>query len=330
MTKLTMTKLKWGVIGAGQIANRFLRDLALLPDAELVGVTSRNFLKATELANLYKARAYESTGALLDSDVDIVYVATPHTRHLLDSLAAIAARKAVLCEKPFAINAFEAAQVSASAFAANTFLMEALWTRFFPAVREILDILASGQLGELLTVESSFGYKSNYDPGSREFDPCMGGGSLLDVGVYCVALAQLCFGQQPSKITSSAQMTASGVDGFAQWTLEFESGGFARGSSAITQKLANDAVIVGSKGEIRLPQFWCPREFILNGKSYGQEFAGEGFQFEAREVMTCVRENRIESRLLPLSFSMGVTQTMDQIRHQFGLRYPGERTFLSI
>lgn len=320
-----MKKTKWAVIGSGRIAGRFLHDLALLPDAQVTGITGRSRAKTEALASAHGATAHDSTASLLASGADVVYVATPNHLHYADTLACLEAGKAVVCEKPFTLNRAQASGLVELARKKHLFLMEGMWTRFFPAVTQSLALLESGALGELVTVEAQFGYEAAFAPDARAFDPELGGGSLLDVGVYGLALAQMCFGWRPAQITSRATMAATGVDGAAAWTLDYGGGKKASGSSSVTQTLSNDAVITGSKGTIHLPRFWRPDEFIYQGVTRRQEYPGTGFQFEARHVMECLREGRSESPLWPLASSLDLMQTMDEMRAQWGLSYPAER-----
>lgn len=319
-----MTTLKWGIIGSGKIARRFAADLRLIKDAKLAGVISQNSNHAEDFASDFETQAYPALDDLL-TEADIVYVATPHSNHAGHMLAAIDACKPVLCEKPFTMDSAEAEAVIRRAQKKNVFVMEAMWTRFFPVVEEVLQRVASGAIGEIESIESSFGYVAPFDPFSRVFDLKLGGGSLLDVGVYCVSLALMLCGEEPEQIHGIGDIGPTGADESAQWSMEFRSGTKALGTSSVVKPLANEAIIIGKKGSILIPRFWSPTEYILDGQRNQFELDGSGFQFEAMEVMNCVRAGKIESEKMPWSHSLKVMRTLDKIREQWGLKFPADR-----
>lgn len=317
-----MKKVKWGIIGTGKIARRFASDLRLLKSAELVGVTSRNPENCLKFGVEFNTKSFTSVEDLLASDVDIIYVATPHSSHRDHSMMAIEAGKSVLCEKPFAMNIQESREMIERATQKHVFLMEAMWTRFFPVIKEVVHLVKSGQIGKVLRIEARFGYQTEFDPHSRVFDPMAGGGSLLDVGVYCASLTRMFIEEKPLKIEANAAMSSTGVDESVSWSLVFPSGGVATCESSVVKVLSNEARIIGTTGEIHIPKFWCPKEYFLNGSYNNFEFNGSGFQFEAEEVMNCLRSGLVESPLLTHQHVLDVMQTMDSIRESIGLQYP--------
>lgn len=305
--------MKWGIIGTGKIAGRFANDLKLVKGAVLSGVTSRNQDNNKKFAESFGTVAYSSIEELLASDIEIIYVATPHSSHKEHALMAINAGKAVLCEKPFAMNATESWEMINFSKKRNVFLMEAMWTRFFPAINEVLSLVNNGAIGKLKKIESSFGYKSVFEPSSRIFNPSLGGGSLLDVGVYSVSLARMLVSEMPATINASAVKSTTGVDESASWEMTYPSGISISGQSSVVNILQNEARIIGTEGEIRIPKFWCPREYYLNGELRVFDFEGMGFQFEAMEVEECVSSGLKESLLMPFQHTLDVMNIMDQI-----------------
>jgi predicted dehydrogenase len=317
--------IAWGIIGSGQIAKRFAADLGMVQNAKLIGVASRNFDGTQRFADGFGIAAHRSIKELLESGVEVVYVATPHPYHREHALLALNAGKAVLCEKPFALNRQEASEVIQMAKAKSVFLMEAMWTRFNPAIREVLHVVRSGKIGRVRKVEANFGYSSPFDPSSRVYDLSLGGGSLLDVGVYCISFAQMIFRDQPIEIETEAQIGRSGVDESARWQLKYRDGAYATGHSSVVQDTNHEAIIEGTEGVIRIPQFWCAKEYYLNGELRKLNFQGGGFQFEAQNVTDCILRGSLENEIMPLQDTLDVMETMDQIRQRWGLRYPGDK-----
>lgn len=309
--------IKWGIIGSGKIAGRFAADLNLVHEAVLVGVASRNFENAKIFAHKYETTPFATIEELLKQDIDVIYVATPHPSHLANSILAINSGKSVLCEKPMTMNAAETEKLIRAAREKNVFLMEAMWTRFFPVICKILELIQSGVVGKIQQIEASFGYTTSFDPASRVFNKELGGGALLDVGVYCVSFAHMVLGESPVGVVASAKFGRTGVDEMSEWTLTFPSGAIANGRSAVTEVLSNEALIQGSKGSIRIPNFWHPKEFFLNGDKFESPYDGMGFQFEAREVIECLQAGRKESAKLPHNFSLSVMRSLDFIRDNF-------------
>ncbi|MFL5786145.1 MAG: Gfo/Idh/MocA family protein [Bacteriovoracaceae bacterium] len=317
-----MNDIRWGIIGSGKIARRFASDLKLVESAKLIGVAGRNYHNTQIFTQEFGGTAFSSIEELLHSNADVIYVATPHTEHKEHSLVAIRKGKAVLCEKPFTMDIKEAREVLAEAKNRKVFVMEGMWTRFFPAIGEVIDLIRQGKIGKVLQIESSFGYQSQFDPASRVFDPTLGGGSLLDVGVYSVAFAQMLMNEKASVKEAKAVMSLTGVDESLEWELAFSSDVKAKGQSSVVKILRNEAIIKGDKGVISIPRFWCPNEYFLNGLKKEFHFEGRGFQFEAMEVMNCLRKGYLESELVSHQYTLDVMETLDMIREHIGLHYP--------
>ncbi len=323
-------KIRWGIFGTGSIAGKFAQGLALLPDAELVAVGSRTQAAADEFARRYNvARRHGSYAALADDDaVDALYVATPHSLHAENALMGLAAGKAVLCEKPFAINAREAEAVIKSAREKKLMLMEAMWTRFLPPMVRLRQMLAEGMIGEARLLAADFGFRTKTAEG-RLYDPALGGGALLDVGIYPVSLASMLFGT-PTRITGLADLGPTGVDEQAAAVLGHTGGRLAVLHAAIRVNTSQSASISGTLGRLKLHAgWWRGSAMTLRLDAGGEEFlefpfTGNGYQFQVAEFMECLRDGRTESGVMPLDETLAIMRTLDTLRAQWGLKYPME------
>ncbi|NAS20234.1 Gfo/Idh/MocA family oxidoreductase [Herbidospora sp. NEAU-GS84] len=323
--------LRWAVIGTGGIARQFADDLRLSESAELVAVGSRTAARAEAFAAEVGApRAHGDVAAMLAADdVDAVYVATPHPAHHAGALAAIEAGKAVLVEKPFTINRREAEELVAAARARGVFLMEAMWTRFLPHMVRIRELLAEGRLGDVRLVVAEHGVWFRHDPVHRMFDLALGGGALLDLGVYPVSFLSMVFGA-PATVTASTQFGGTGVDGQTSVITTYEGGRQGVATSSMEAFLPNRASIAGTEAHIDIDPWWYrPTSFTLTTRGGAAErftfdVPGNGLRFQAEEVARCVHAGLLESPILTLEESCRIMGTMDEVRAQAGLRYPGE------
>jgi predicted dehydrogenase len=323
--------VRWGIIGRGWIAEYFAAGLRALPDAELVAVGSRRPETAEEFGDkLGVPRRHGSHEALArDPDVDVIYVATPHQAHKSATLLCLAAGKPVLCEKPFAINAREAEEMIAAARRCDLFLMEAMWTRFVPLMTKVRALLADGAIGEVRMLSADLGFRASPGRPHRLFDPAHGGGALMDVGVYVVSFASMVLGP-PTRIVSLPTMGESGVDEQAAVILGHAGGALSILSTAIRTTTPHVATIMGTDGMIEIHHDWHkPTAFTLTiaGKTPARFEVlpeGNGYNYEAAEVMRCLRAGLKESPILPLDETRSIVQTLDEIRAQWGLRFPVE------
>lgn len=324
-------KIRWGILGTGNIAHSFTRGLIGVEGAELIAVGSRAQSSADAFGDEFDIpHRYASYEALANaSDIDVVYIATPHPFHKENSLLCINAGKAVLCEKPLTINAQETQTLIDSARENNVFLMEGMWTRFMPVMARIRELVNDGTLGDINLVNAEFGSQNAFDPTHRLFDPELGGGALLDVGIYPVSLAFMIMGT-PESIESHAYIGQSGVDELGALMFKYPQGKSALLSCAITTRMRGEAVICGTKGMIKLPlEWWKAESFTLllqeqEAQTIHLPFDHNGYEYEAMEVNRCLREGKTESDIMPLDESLAIMQTLDQIRAQWGLRYPME------
>lgn len=326
-----MQPIRWGILSTGNIAEQFAKGLAAVPDAELVAVGSRSQESADRFGAKYDvAHRHASYEALAnDADVDVIYVATPHPLHAENTLLCLQAGKAVLCEKPFALNAAQAGRMIDEARSRKLFLMDAMWTRFLPHIVRLRELVAEGAIGDLRLLSADFGFRTAFDPKSRLFDPALGGGALLDVGIYPVALASMLLGT-PHTISSQAEIGATGVDEQSAFVFGYNHGALAALTCATRTATAQVATMYGTKGSIQLnSQWWSPSSLTVMREGEAEQVLtfdhiGNGYNYEAAEVGACLRAGRTESAIMPLDETLELMRTLDTIRGQWGLRYPSE------
>ncbi|KAB2905511.1 MAG: Gfo/Idh/MocA family oxidoreductase [Anaerolineae bacterium] len=326
-------KIRWGILGTGMIAHKFAEGLRVLPDAVLTAVGSRSQAAANRFGDAFDVPHRHATYQDLASDpeVDVIYVSSPHPMHKEDTLLCLEAGKAVLCEKPFTMNSQESEAVIRAARERGLFLMEAMWTRYLPAVVRARQLLAEGVIGEVRMVQADFGFRAEVDPKHRLLNPDLGGGALLDVGIYTVSLAWMVFGQQPAEINSQVYLGSTGVDELSGTIFRYPAGQIAVLSSSLQINTPHDAVIIGTKGSIRIhPSFWCTDGMTLTLDGQPEQVmnlprVSNGYNYEAAEVMACLRAGKRESEVMPLDETLAIMQTLDRIRALWGLKYPTEK-----
>ncbi|HRW48167.1 MAG TPA: Gfo/Idh/MocA family oxidoreductase [Caldilinea sp.] len=322
---------RWGILGPGNIAAKFAAGVAALADQEVVAAGSRTQASADRFADRFDIRrrhvGYEALVA--DPEVDAIYVATPHNFHREHTLLALRHGKHVLCEKPFAINAAEAQEMVDAARAAGLFLMEAMWSRFLPIIVEARRLIADGAIGTVQMVQADFGFRASFNPASRLFDPALGGGALLDVGVYPVSLATMLLGE-PDRIAAVAALGATGIDENTGMLFGYPGGEVALLATTVRASTLQEAIILGSNGSIRLHSpWWVGNTLTLQRAGHDAEvivrpFIANGYSHEAMEVADCVRAGRLESESMSLDESLRVMRIMDTVRAQLGMKYPME------
>jgi len=325
-------KIKWGILGTGNIANNFAVGLSFLEDAELYAVASRSKEKAEEFGKKHNAvKMYGSYEELVqDKEIDVVYIATPNTLHKENVLLCLENGKAVLCEKPLTINTAETEEIIKTARQKKLFLMEGMWSRFFPIMETIRMWLKEELIGDIRLVTADFGFRREGPPEDRKVNPNRGGGALLDVGVYPLAFASMVFGRNPVQITGITSLIDTGVDQQSAMLLKYDKGEMASLFCAINTPTAQGARIIGNKGYIDIPGFSRATEATL--AIVGKEPVkvevpreGNGFNYEAKAVGEYLREGKTESDLMPLNESLSVVKIMDELRKQWGLRFPAEK-----
>ncbi|WP_078850100.1 Gfo/Idh/MocA family protein [Streptomyces sp. NRRL F-5126] len=321
--------MRWGVVATGGIAERFTRDVQEMEDAQVVAVASRAEESARAFADRFSIpRAYGNrTEMFADADVDVVYVATPHSGHLAAASAALDAGKPVLCEKPFTMNAREARELVALARERGLFLMEAMWTYCDPVVRRLVELVRDGAIGEVQSVQADFGIAGPFPAGHRMRDPKLGGGALLDLGVYPVSFAQLLLGE-PERVQADARLSPEGVDLNTGMLLGWKGGAVAALTCGIEGRSGTRATVTGTRGRIDVPSgFFAPGSFVLHREGGAEpevvtvESPLHGMQHEAAEVASCLASGALESSLVPLSGTLAVMRTLDAVRSRIGVHY---------
>ncbi|XP_031424462.1 trans-1,2-dihydrobenzene-1,2-diol dehydrogenase [Clupea harengus] len=326
---------RWGICTAGQISNDFTVALKTLPpeDHQVVAVAARSLARAQEFAQKHDIpRAYGSYDELAnDPEIDVVYVGTIHPKHLPVSLLFMNAKKNVLCEKPLAMNLREVQEMVAAAKLNNIFFMEAVWTRFFPASMEISRLLAQGEVGEVKMVRADFGVSIAHIP--RTVEKELGGGALLDIGVYCLQFILMVFnGERPECIQATGVCLDTRVDEAMVVTLRFSRGRMAVCRCTVTTELPNDAVISGTKGSIRVPEhMWCPTTLLVKKKETQYPLPephlplnftfSTGMRYEAEEVRQCLLKGLKECPRMTHADSALLAEIMDEARRQVGVTY---------
>jgi predicted dehydrogenase len=337
--------VRWGILATGKIATGFAENLALLPECEIAAVGARRQEYADAFASTHgAARAYGDYRALVeDPDVDVVYVATPHALHREHVELALEAGKAVLCEKAFTLDAPDAEHLVALAREKNLFLMEAMWMRCNPLVRRLQQLFATGALGEVRQVRADLGFVVDKPPTDRLLDPALGGGALLDMGIYALTFAHLFLGE-PSDVAATAALSEAGADLNVAVSLGYPGGAVASLTSTMTAWSPRTASIATELGRIDVPEpFHHPSTVTwtrLSGdpdfeapaepESIHEDLIGTGLAHEALEVVRCLRAGETESPLVPLDDTVALMRLTDRIREQIGLRYetghgPGRR-----
>lgn len=310
--------LRWGIAGPGWIGEQMVAALATLPDAEVVAVGSRSTARAESFAAHHGIpHAHGSYDALFDDDdIDIVYVAGPHNTHRDLSIGALRAGRHVVCEKPIALDAHQAGEMADAARAADRFLMEAMWTWFLPPIIDIGRRIASGEIGKVRALQADFALKATDETG-RHRDPALGGGGLLDLGIYPVSLGHLLLGA-PTRVVALGEIGPTGVDTNLGAVLEHANGALTVLYTGLDGASGWRAEVVGTEGVIRLaPPFWCTTAFTVDrhdGQPERVEMPHGGLAHEAAHAMDRIRAGARESDLIPLATSVSVMQTVDEIR----------------
>ncbi|MCL2832134.1 MAG: Gfo/Idh/MocA family oxidoreductase [Treponema sp.] len=323
--------LNWALAGTGGISNRFIIGLKAAGGKPLA-VVSRTMQNARGFANRHGVeKACDNYDQMLeDKSIDIVYIGTPNNTHRDMTIKALKAKKAVLCEKPSALNSAELREMISTARENNCFFMEAMWNRFTPPLCKVREWLAQSLIGEIKIVQANFGFNSPFNPAGRVYNPELGGGSLLDAGIYPLALISMVFGGiRPGSVKSQLYLGSTGVDEEAFVILSYGGPRMAFYASAINTQMINDAWIYGTSGKIHVPAFtWAhSADLILDNRynyHYEPEYISNGYGYEAVEVMNCIRAGKTESPVMSWNESLVLMETMDEVRRQSNFVYPGE------
>ncbi len=327
-----MNTVNWAILAPGNIARSFATALQGVDKAKLYSVASRQPEKAMAFAHEFgfETSAKSFADLLADPRVDVIYIASPHAFHAAQSIACLEAGKAVLCEKPMTLNAIQARHVFDVAKRRNLFYMEAVWTRFMPVLAQLRKWLDEGAIGEVEMVQANFCFSMPFDASHRMFDKSLGGGALLDLGIYPITFAQWLMQQAPTQVAATGVIGKSGVDEKNIVTLKYPNGVLASLTSGATANASNDAWIFGSKGKIKIPDFWHCQEAMLfrdDAQPVGHisiPHRINGYEYEIEEVHRCLKAGLIESPDMSWQESLGVMAIMDQVRGQIGLEYQAD------
>ena len=322
-----MTPIRWGIASTGNISNSMATALASIDGAEIVAVGSRSQASADVFAAQHSiAHAYPSHDELCaDPNVDVIYIGSPHQEHLPMTLSALAAGKHVLCEKAFALNTSEAQQMVDAARLADRFLMEAMWSWFMPGWHELRRRIADGAIGDVVSLDANF-CLSIPDPDGRHRRIDMGGGALLDLGIYPLSIARFLLGE-PTEVRALGRLTAGGVDAAVAGSLLHDNGAVSTFSSSLDGESDLSARIVGTTGRVTIDApFWFPTSFTItvDGNSETVNTPNRGLAHEAEHTMECTRAGRTESDIQTWAATLSNMELMDEIRRQVGVFYPSE------
>lgn len=317
-----MRKIKWGIIGLGNIANKFAQTVKAMESVELIAVASRSKEKSEAFGKLYDVPANKCYGSyeelIKDESIDVVYISVPHVFHKEISILCLKNRKSVLCEKPVTINESEIREVINVAKNNKMFFMEAMKTRFLPINQKVKKIISQGVLGDIRLLQADFGFSSAFDPKDRLYNKNLGGGALLDVGIYAISYSSFIFGNHPKDIKSNLYIGKSGVDECVSINLEYEEGKQAQLYAAINLDTVRDANIIGTKGRIRIPRFSnADTAYILiDGKEEKLEMPFEinGFEYQIKEVFDCINQGKLQSEIMSWKDSIEIMNIMDNVK----------------
>jgi len=330
----TMKTIRWGILGAGRIARKFASDFSLVEGAEIIAVGSRSQESADQFAMefpvKYRHNSYEALAE--NPEVDVIYIATPHNLHYENTLLCLRHNKAVLCEKPFAMNARQSREMIDLAKQQKIFLMEALWTKFHPHFIKMKEMADQGMLGEIRSVIANFGFIPPEPVPARIFDPALGGGTLLDIGIYNVFMALSVLGK-PDHIDAVITPAATGVDEQCAVLFRYNNGALAQLFSTFSSNLATEVDISGTRGRVRLTSRFYETSSIVEyypGRVDSKQIIkvekepAFGYQYEARHVNDCLRKGLTESDVVTFADTLLLMETLDKIREVAGIRYAAD------
>ena len=321
--------LRWGILSTGVIAKNFAEIARRMGGVELAAVASRNAQSAEAFGEAYGiAKRYASYEALAaDPEVDIVYVATPHSRHYADMKLLIGAGKHILCEKSFTTDAAQAVEVLRMARERGVFVMEAFWTKLIPVYREVERLIADGAIGEVRSVTAQYGYTTGRE--ARKFDAALAGGTLLDIGVYAIGFACMMLGYSFDDVLSQLILNEAGTDATDAILLR-RGRAVAQLTCGIGFNMPTHGAVYGTKGHIDIPEFKNPERVTLfvdgeKPRVIEHPFEVNGYEYEIREAERCVSESKLQSELMTWEQTVSVMRIMDEVRRQNGMRFPFEK-----
>lgn len=327
--------IRWGILGAGRIARKFAADLTLVNDAKLVAVGARTKEGADAFAAEFNIPHSHGSYADLvtNPEVDIIYVATTHNFHHGHTLLCLNNNKAVLCEKPFGMNAKQVKEMIAVARERKIFLMEAFWTKFLPQYNKVLEMIDEGKIGDIRSIRADFGFRPPEPVSPRLYDPALGGGSLLDIGIYPIFITLSLLGR-PDVIEAFMSPASTGVDLQCAMLFKYNNGALAQLFSTNDSNTATEADISGTKGRIRMRgrfhelsaviDYTSGRADEMQPVAFDKDQSGWGYQYEARHAGECLRKGLTESPVMTLQHSIDLIETLDAVRAAAGIHYPAD------
>jgi predicted dehydrogenase len=335
-----MDTFTWGIIGPGNIAAEFANDLSFVSSAkhQVGAILHHDLDKAAAFAAKEGAPQYfEDIQAFVkEARVDAVYIATPHPLHFEETIICLQHKLPVLCEKPLAMNSRQVQAMVKASEDNKTFLLEGMWIRFLPSINKVLSLVESGLIGKIVSIKADMSYKAPYDPQSRYFDPKLGGGSLLDLGIYPVFLTHLLLGK-PDRIQAIARLSEKQVDEACAALFQYQQGSYAFIESSLVTQTELTATVYGEKGRLQITTPWNEKPPQIITEIYGEDaqhhpctWEGRGFQYEAEEVYRCVKAGKLYSEQFCHRFSLDLMATLDAIRQQTHIIYPADNTAASI
>lgn len=327
-----MKRTNWGILSTGTIAKKFATTISQLSECgNIIAVASRKEETAKQFAIEYQIpKAYTNYRELAeDPEIDVIYIATPHSFHYENAKLCLENGKNVLCEKSFTTNATQARELIALAREKNLFIMEAFWTKFLPAYQELHRIIKDGVIGEITHFRAQYGFAPTGARYIRKFDPQLAGGALLDIGVYAIGVAAMVLGYNPKEVHSNGIIGEYGTDTFNSIMLDYENGVTAHLITTIGSIIDPQAVVFGTKGHILLPEFSALQSFQVvldDGTQYIKDFPFviNGFEYQINEVERCLKNHAVESSVMTHKNTIDVMSLMDKIRSDWGLRFPCE------
>jgi predicted dehydrogenase len=328
---MTNKTYRWGFVAAGRMAAAMAADLRYASRCQVAGVVSRTADSAAGFARRFGGQVYPSLDAMLaDPAVDVIYISSPNNLHYSQAKAALEAGKPVLCEKPFTLNAAQLDALIHLTHSRKLFLMEAMWVRYLPIQAKLRELLADCAIGDVLALHASFHSLAPNEASNRFYNPALGGGALLDLGIYPISFASSVLGE-PASISSHARIGPTGIDEHFGAVLGYSNGATALVAAGIDGRLPQEAVIVGNKGNIRIPLDrggWRQNRLLLEladkNKQVKANHVGGGYSYQADEVVRCLDAGELESPIMPLDESLAIMRTLDGLRAQWGMHFPGE------
>ncbi len=319
-----MKEINWGIIGLGNIARSFANDFKYTKGGRLLGAASRSLEKSQRFCAEYEIpKAYGSYTELInDKEIDALYIATPHNLHFELSLQAIRAGKAILCEKPITTSENDLLILQKEAQSHKTYLMEAMWTYFLPPILKVQKWIQEGRIGNLKYIRADFAFKAEYNPESRLFSPELAGGALLDIGIYPIALSLLLTGSEPDGMHVFSTKAGTGVDMEETMVFEYTDGIKANLYASLENRSPFDALIVGTEGYIKIPDFFKSKECALFKEEsliekYTDDRKSIGYNYEIDAVHQDLQIGAIESTIMPLGTSLQLQRIMEEVRSKF-------------